>query len=98
MRKFGTSLDDLFPLLVLVSLSLLIFSYFKIVFFFRSLKTEKEGFMKIADAAQELNNKTLHDASKKLFYSNQLKYWIICLSLAQLGISLLLGLIIAAGM
>lgn len=98
MRKFGTSLDDLFPLLVLVSLSLLIFSYFKIVFFFRSLKTEKEGFMKIADAAQELNNKTLQDASKKLFYSNQLKYWIICLSLAQLGISLLLGLMIAAGM
>jgi hypothetical protein len=62
----------------------------------RSLKSEKEGFMKIADAAQELNNKTLHDASKKLFYSNKLKYWIIYLSLAQLGIYLFVVLSIIA--
>ena len=96
MRKFENSLDDLIPLLVLVSLSLLIFSYFKIVFFFRSLKSEKEGFMKIADAAQELNNKTLHDAGSKLFYSNQLKYRIIYLSLAQLGLYLFVVLSIIA--
>ena len=50
--------------------------------------------MKIADAAQQLNNKTLHDAGKKLFYSNKLKYSIIYICIAQIGLLLLLGLTI----
>jgi hypothetical protein len=78
------------------SLFFLVTNILIIVFFFRCLKSEKEGFMKIADAAQELNNKTLHDASKKLFYSNKLKYWIIYLSLAQLGLYLFVVLSIIA--
>jgi len=94
--NFENSLEALIPVLVLPFLTLCIFFYFQIVFFFRSLKSEKEGFMKIADAAQELNNKTLHDASKKLFYSNKLKYWIIYLSLAQLGLYLFVVLSIIA--
>jgi len=78
------------------SLFFLVTNILIIVFFFRCLKSEKEGFMKIADAAQELNNKTLHDAGSKLFYSNQLKYWIIYISLAQIGFLLLLGLTVIA--
>jgi len=74
-------------LLAVISILVLVL---QITFVIKSLKSEKEGFLSIADAAQELNNRTLHDGAKKLYISNQLKYWMIYISLVQFVISLVL--------
>jgi hypothetical protein len=60
----------------------------QIMWFFSSLKKEKEGYIQITQAAQELNNQTLHKAGENLFKSNRLKYFIVTLALIQIAISI----------
>jgi hypothetical protein len=91
--RMSNSIEGLIAFAVIATILIVVL---QIIFFVKSLKTEKEGFLKITDAAQELNNKTLHDAGKSLFISNQLKYWILYLAFAQIGISVLFSLIISA--
>ncbi|MBM3922660.1 MAG: hypothetical protein FJ340_05570 [Sphingomonadales bacterium] len=50
---------------------------------------EAEAFIKITEAAQQLNNKTLHEAGNLLFNSNRLKFSILLISLMFTIISLI---------
>jgi hypothetical protein len=46
-----------------------------------TLKKEKEGCIKITEAAQELNNKTLHEAGESLYIANSVRFKLCYLSI-----------------
>jgi hypothetical protein len=56
--------------------------------YFKSLKLEKEGFMKLTDVANDLNNRNLQDAASKLYQSNSIKYgmFLICIFCSLISI------------
>jgi len=83
-RPFGGPL----PILVFLLLILLI------RWTYSSLKKEKEGHLQITQAAQELNNKTLHDAGTKLFESTNLKFLVFWVTAALAAGSIIISLLI----
>jgi hypothetical protein len=86
MGKIGLT-EIIFVLLIIAP------TIYSIVLLLRSLKKENLGFSRLGDAAQELNNKTLHQAAESLFESNKIKYQIIFIVFFQFVFSLLLGAI-----
>lgn len=75
------SIDSSF-LVTLFALSLILV-ILQIFFTIKGLDSEKKGCLRLGDAAQELNNKTLHEAAEKMFISNKLKYWTLILIIIQ---------------
>jgi hypothetical protein len=49
--------------------------------YFKSIKLEKEGYLKLTDVAKDLNNVNLQDAASKLSQSNSIKFgmFLICI-------------------
>jgi flagellar basal body-associated protein FliL len=66
--------------------------FLQIYWVFRSLSTEKKGFNQLFEASQELNSKTLQEASTNLIKSNKLKYSIIFLMIFECVISIIIAM------
>jgi hypothetical protein len=81
---------------ILLVLLIIVPAVIQVVLLFRYLKKESLGYLKITEAAQELNNRTLHEAGANLLESNKTKYQMIYLVIVQFIVALLITLLALA--
>jgi uncharacterized ion transporter superfamily protein YfcC len=70
-------------ILLLVFFSIVIFLV-SIILIYKYLKREKEGYIKLMEAAEMMENQVFKQASDKLLQSNQFKFLIFYLNLLLL--------------